>query len=95
MRDRRPGEVDHLVDDPGEDGYGERCREAGEASQQRVADAVYAVAPGPQHGVAEGAGLHYLAADLGDRLLAGGDDLLRQRREVEVRPEFLAAGLIA
>src|SRR5512146_1329181 len=29
-------------------------------------------------------------ADFGERLLVGGDDLLRQRREVEVGAEFLA-----
>ena len=87
--------MDDLVDDAGDDRDGERRREAGEASQQRVADAVGAVAPGPQNRVLEGAGLH-LAADFGDRLLVGGDDLLRQRREVEVGgPNSCAAGLIA
>ena len=46
------GEVDDLVDDPADQRDGERCREAGEASQQRVADAVPgAVAPGPGTGL--------------------------------------------
>src|SRR4029077_7816504 len=62
-RDRRPGEVDHLVGDPGDDGDGERRCEAGETSQQRIADAVGEVAPGPQNWVTEGSGLQ-LAADL-------------------------------